>query len=221
MTSLPPWANGPFELLVHADGHLRSGEDFDRRIALISFDNAIEVAITTYLTLHPIQRGGRTYPKADIEQWLNNYHTKLDFLEAELAARGIPWLVDKSHIIWAHDHRNEQYHGGHKGTPEKSVLKIVRDAALWVFSALFDVGDAEAALNKAILDNAPPSVPSPNKDFDVAIDTQYGIIQVGEDSYYASELLFAIDYSSYCDLGGRLCSSVDEPTPGTEGEVQP
>jgi hypothetical protein len=170
MTSLPPWANGPFELLVHAEGHLRSGEDFDRRIALISFDNAIEVAITTYLTLHPIQRGGRTYPKADIEKWLNNYHTKLDFLEAELAARGISWLVDKSHIIWAHDHRNEQYHGGHKGTPEKSVLKIVRDAALWVFSALFDVGDAEAALNKAILDNAPPSVPSPNKDFDVAID---------------------------------------------------
>jgi hypothetical protein len=34
-------------------------------------------------------------------------------------------------------------------------------------------------------------------------------------------LLFAIDYTSYCDLGGRLCSSVDEPTPGTEGEVQP
>jgi hypothetical protein len=49
--SLPPWANGPFELLVHAEGHLRNGDDFDRRIALISFDNAIEVAITTYLTL--------------------------------------------------------------------------------------------------------------------------------------------------------------------------
>jgi hypothetical protein len=209
------------ELLVHAEGHLRSGEDFDRRIALISFDNAIEVAITTYLTLHPIQRGGRTYPKADVEKWLNNYHTKLDFLEAELAARSIPWLVDKSHIIWVHDHRNEQYHGGHKGTPEKSVLKIVRDAALWVFSILFDVSDAEVELNKVILDNASPAVPSPNKTFDVAIDAQYGIIQVGEDSYYVSELLFAVDYTAYCDLGGRLCSPVDESTPGTEGEVQP
>jgi hypothetical protein len=29
MTSLPPWANGPFELLVHAEGHLGYGEDFD------------------------------------------------------------------------------------------------------------------------------------------------------------------------------------------------
>lgn len=59
MTSMAPWATGTFELLVHAEGHLRGGEDFDRRIALISFDNAIEVAITTYLTLHPIQRGDR------------------------------------------------------------------------------------------------------------------------------------------------------------------
>ena len=113
MPTLPPWANGPLELLIHAEGHLRDGEDFDRRIALISFDNAIEVAITTYLTLNPIQRGGREYPRSDVEKWLNNYHTKLDFFEAEIVARGISWLVDKSHIIWTHDHRNEQYHEGH------------------------------------------------------------------------------------------------------------
>ena len=79
MTPLPPWANGPFELLVHAEGHLLGGEDFDRRIALISFDNAVEVAIATYLTLNPIQRGGRAYPRVDVDRWLNNYHTKLDF----------------------------------------------------------------------------------------------------------------------------------------------
>lgn len=220
MTHLTPWANGPFELLVHAEGHLRGGDDFDRRIALISFDNAIEVAITTYLTLNPIQRDGRTYPKADVEKWLNNYHTKLDFFEDEIAARGISWLVDKPYIIWAHDHRNEQYHGGHKGTPEKSILKIVRDAALWVFSILFDVSDAEAVLNKAILDNSPPAAPSREKPLDLAIDAQYGIIEVGEQSYYASELLFAVDYAAYRDLGGRLCTSGGESTPETDGEAQ-
>lgn len=219
MTPLPPWANGPFELLVHAEGHLRGGDDFDRRIALISFDNAIEVAITTYLTLNPIQRGGRTYPKVDVEKWLNNYHSRLDFLEVEITARGVSWLVDRSHIIWAHDHRNEQYHGGHKGTPEKAVLKIIRDAALWVFSVLFDASDAEAALHKAILDKAPPDAPSPEKTLDIAIDAQYGIIEVGEQSYYASELLFAVDYAAYRDLGGRLCTPVDESAPGTEGEA--
>lgn len=218
MTTLPPWANGPFELVVHAETHLRDGDDFDRRIALISFDNAIEVAIATYLTLNPIQRGGRTYQKVDVEKWLNNFHSKLDFLEAEVTARGISWQVDKSHIVWAHDHRNEQYHGGHKGTPEKNVLKIVRDAALWVFGMLFDVSNAESALDKAILDKAPIAAPSPDKKIDVAIDAQYGVVVIGEESYYASELLFAVDYAAYRDLGGRLCAASDESAQTTKAE---
>src|SRR4030042_1449345 len=99
MSDFPPWANGPFELILHAEGHLRKGEDFDRRIALISFDNSIEVSISTYLSLHPIQRGNRTYKNEDVEKWLNNYHTKLDFLEEELQKRSLPWEVEKSHII--------------------------------------------------------------------------------------------------------------------------
>jgi hypothetical protein len=218
MTPLPPWANGPFELLVHAEGHLLGGEDFDRRIALISFDNAVEVAIATYLTLNPIQRGGRTYPRVDVDRWLNNYHTKLDFLETELTARCLSWSVEKSHIIWAHDHRNEQYHGGQKGTPEKHVLKIVRDAALWVFSVLFEVTDVEAILAKSIMGSALPAPPAPDKKFDIAIDRKYEIVEIGEQSYYVSELLFAIDYAAYRDLGARLCgpgaSSEDEDTEG-------
>ncbi len=124
MTSLPPWANGPFELLLHAEGHLREGGDFDRRIALISFDNAIEVAIATYLTLNPIQRGGRHYSKSDVDKWLNNYHARLEFLEAELVRRGVAWSIDRSHIVWAHDHRNEQYHGGHKGPLKELCFRL-------------------------------------------------------------------------------------------------
>jgi hypothetical protein len=209
---LPPWANGPFELLVHAEGHLREGDDFDRRIALISFDNAIEAAITTYLTLHPIQRGGRSYTRSDVDKWLKDYHSKLDFLETEIATRGGSWHVDKAHILWAHDHRNEQYHGGHKGTPERNVLKIVRVAALWVFALLFDVLDADGALDQAILDKTPPSPPVHERNFDIAIDAEYGIIEVGEQGYYASELLFAVDHAAYRDLGERLCTRPDEST---------
>lgn len=195
----------------------KGGEDFDRRIALISFDNAIEVAITTYLTLNPIQRGGRTYRNADAERWLNNYHSKLEFLDSEIADRGLSWQVDKAHIIWAHDHRNEQYHGGHKGTPEKHVLKIVRDAALWVFGLLFDVNDVEVALNKAIIDRSPPATPTREKALDVAIDAQYGVVDVGEQSYYASELLFAVDYNAYRELGGRLSTSDPDTDPEANG----
>lgn len=217
---LPPWAIGPLELLVHAEGHLRGGDDFDRRIALISFDNAIEVAVATYLTLVPIQRGGRSYPKSDVEKWLNNYHTKLDFLEAEIAARAATWKIDKAHIIWAHDHRNEQYHGGLKGTPEKNVLKIVRDAALWVFGMLFEISDPEFALEQAILDKAPPAAASRDRKFDLAIDARYGIVEVGEQSYYASELLFSVDDDAYRDLGGRLCMSSEDSEVVSE-EKQP
>jgi len=204
VNDLHPWANGPFELLVHAETHLLGGEDFDRRIALISFDDAIEVAITTYLTLHPIQRDGRNYERADVTKWLHNYHTKLDFLEAELAARDAKWTVEKSYIVWVHDHRNEQYHGGQKGTPEKNVLKIIREAALWVFCFLFDVADVEALLAKAIADNLPPSTPERDEALDKAIDRRYPMIDVGEQSYYASELLYATDYAAYRDLGARL-----------------
>ena len=204
MITLPPWANGPFELMIHAESHLRGGDDFDRRISLISFDNSIEVAITTYLTLHPIQRGGRAYARNDIEQWMRNYHSKLEFFEKEIKSRDIGWLVEKSHIIWAHDYRNEQYHGGQKGIPEKNVLDIARTAAVWIFSVLFDVRDTEAALEKALLDQAPPDPPSREKKLDTAIDEQYGIVAVGEQDYYASELLFSVDYAAYRALGVEL-----------------
>lgn len=206
--------------MVHAEIHLRDGEDFDRRIALISFDNAIEVAISTYLSLKPILRGGHTYPSTDVERWMNNYHTKLEFLESELARRKLKWAVEKSHIIWAHDHRNEQYHGGQKGTPEKNVLKIIRDAALWIFSILFDVSDVESVLEKTLIDNAPPAAPSREKSLDVAIDSKYGVIEVGEQGYYTSELLFAVDYTAYRDLGSALCKPEGNVNYNDEEETQ-
>lgn len=217
--ALPPWVDGPFELLIHAEGHLRDGEDFDRRIALISFDNAIEVAIATYLTLNPIQRGNRPYAKTDVDRWMSNYHSKLDFIDEELRSRSLPWQVERSHIVFAHDHRNQQYHGGNKGIPEKRVLDIVRSAALWIFGLLFDIANAEAVLNTAIIERTPPPMPTPERLLDLAIDAHYGVIQVGEESYRASELLFAVDRDAYRDLGTRLDEEPDseEPNDGAQG----
>src|SRR3712207_2102596 len=107
---LRPWARGIFELILHGELHLRAGEDFDRRMAFISFDNAIEVAIGTYLNLSPIHRGNRTYRRADVDQWLQNYHTRLEFLEVECAQRGLLLVVSREEIVWYHDIRNDQYH---------------------------------------------------------------------------------------------------------------
>ena len=64
---------------------------------------------------------------------LENYHSRLDFLDAELVTRGTIWEVDRAHVVYVHQQRNKQYHGGNKGTPERSVLALARRTALWVF----------------------------------------------------------------------------------------
>lgn len=150
----------------------------------------------------------------DVEQWLNNYHTKLDFLAVELGKRALIWEVDRSHIIWCHDHRNEQYHGGNKGTPEKSVLALIRKAALWIFGILFEVPAAEKLLESTIAESAPPSLPQRNEAYDRAIDREYGMIDIGEQSFYTSEVLFTTDYAAYRETGTRLCQA----PPNVDGE---
>ena len=52
--SRKPWTDGPRELIQHALDHLVLGDDFDRRIAMVSIDNAVELTIKTYLGLPPI-----------------------------------------------------------------------------------------------------------------------------------------------------------------------
>jgi hypothetical protein len=210
MPKLPPWTDGPFELLVHAEMHLRSGEDFDRRLALISFDNAIEVAVTTFITLHPIQRGGKRYKKEDVEKWLENYHSRLDFLETELKAQGQEWIVERSHIVWAHAQRNEQYHAGNQGVPDKKCLGIAKEAALWVFGVLFGVANAEAELNAAVGKKLPSEPPKRDRSFDRAIDNEFGAIAIADCLYSASEVIFTLDYDAYREVGAELCQRVIE-----------
>lgn len=206
MSVLRPWAQGPFELLVHAEMHRRAGEDFDRRMALISFDNSIEVSITTYLTLNPIQRNGIQYQREDLTNWLKNYHTKLDFFASELERRSLSEEIEKSEIIWYHDHRNEQYHGGSRGVPESRVLDEIKKTSLWVFSVLFNVPEIEQVLDdhidqKELEDGIKPAH---DKDMDRLIDAEHGVIELAGRPYYVSEALFAIDPVAYRDVGAEI-----------------
>lgn len=204
MTPLPPWANGPFELLMHAEEHRKAGDDLDRRIALIGFDNAIEITIAAYLSLKPIQRGNRSYAAAEVDRWLTNYHTKLDFLDCELSGRKSLWIVDKAHILWCHDQRNEQYHGGNRGVPEKKVLEIARRAAIWVFGLLFDVSNVDERLAAGTMQAQSHPTPTRNPAYDSAIDGAIEPIDIGGQPYSASEILYSIDYEAYRNLGIEL-----------------
>jgi hypothetical protein len=190
--------------------HLRAGEDFDRRLALISFDNAIEVAVTTFLTLHPIQRNGKTYRCDDVEKWLANYHSRLDFLDTELKALGKEWAVERSYILWAHTQRNEQYHAGNQGVPDKRCLGIAKQAALWVFGMLFCVANPEAELNAAVAQKLPPAPPKRNEALDQAIDDEFGAIAIGACVYSASDVISALDHDAYQEIGTELCQRLTE-----------
>ena len=47
----PPWASGPGEILRHGLALLKNDSDTNRRLAMISIDNAVELMIKTYLGL--------------------------------------------------------------------------------------------------------------------------------------------------------------------------
>src|ERR1700755_1259629 len=150
--TIKPWAIGPFELLQHAEGHRLGPEDFDRRMALISFDNAIESSISTYLSLDPIQRGGRQYPREEIERWKASFHSKLAFLDQHASSVRAEIKPDRAEMVYYHRLRNELYHNGNGVVPAESNIRGVREAALRTFSLLFEC-DAESLLAAGIVKN--------------------------------------------------------------------
>lgn len=132
-----PWARGPFELIKHADGHLTGGSDTDRRIALIGFDNAIEVCIDVFIKLHPKLRGGLELQNEDVARATRNYHTKIEWLDKYADEKQLKLDFSIEEIVWYHSLRNELYHSGNGMVPEMHVLEAARSAAIAVFTTLF------------------------------------------------------------------------------------
>lgn len=204
VNDLKPWAYGPFDLLVHAELHRQGTEDFDRRIALISYDNAIEVAITVYLTLNPIQRQGCTYPKDDVEKALNNYHTKIEFFILEIQKRNCTVECDQAEIVWYHEVRNNQYHGGAATIPQERELDGIRKAAIWIFSTLFDTPNAEDLIAARVRQSTNQDIPKRSEKYDKLIDAKYGMCEIAGEPHYTSEALYSIDPVVYSETGSEL-----------------
>ena len=116
-----------------------AGDDgTDRRLALIGFDNAIEIAVDAFIGLHPRLRGGRVITVLEREKALRNFHTRLEFVEAYVNDTGGDESFDPAVIIWYHQKRNELYHSGNGLIPDSYVVEGARDAARTVFRILFD-----------------------------------------------------------------------------------
>ncbi|MCA8412834.1 MAG: hypothetical protein QJR04_20580 [Burkholderia multivorans] len=175
--TLKPWAQTPFELLRHAEEHLRSGTDFDRRIAMVGFDNSIEVSVITYLSLNPIQRGNRPFAREAVANWNRNFHTKLEFLEAHAQDLGVPMEVERAWLVFYHELRNDLYHAGNGLVPAEEHLRGIRRGAIWAFSLLFEC-DGEALLDAYLSEaEAPASPPEPTERTAVAMSDATTFLQ--------------------------------------------
>jgi len=192
--------------------HYRQDEDFDRRIAMIGFDNAIEFAIATYLTLKPIHRGGKSYEGNKVTTWLARYETRIDFFFEECQNRSVVVVAQKEEVIWVHNLRNEQYHGGGPSYPGKKDLDAARAFALQVFSVLFNEPDIEGLLTSH--QSGTSALPPRTDDDDRAIDDSHGLVDLCGRKEYSSDVLYAYDPVRYRSvaLSLRTASTQEETT---------
>lgn len=104
------WSSGPKELLYHAFEHMAKGQPFDFRIAMISIDNAVELAIKTYLTLPKRARGTEGPTLKRFQEASNSFSHLINLLE-EYAKHKLSG-IDLGEIEVYHRSRNTLYHDG-------------------------------------------------------------------------------------------------------------
>ncbi len=131
-----PWAEGPKELLQHAVDHISHSGDFDRRIAMISIDNAVELMIKTYLGLPKRATKGKGPTRKELEEANNSFPGLLDLLEkyADKKLTG----VSLDEIEWYHRIRNQLYHSGNGITVEIARVQTYLTLAKTLFQNLFE-----------------------------------------------------------------------------------
>lgn len=131
-----PWVDRPRELLQHSIDHLVSGSDFDKRIAMIGIDNAVELSIKTYLGLPNRARGSKGGPtRKELGEVENSYPALLDILEKYDSDKIIGIELDD--IEWYHRIRNQLYHSGNGITVESTKVETYFEIALHLFENLF------------------------------------------------------------------------------------
>ncbi len=129
-----PWASGPGEILRHGIELLRHDTDTNRRLAMISIDNAVELMMKTFLGL-PRRISGLNIPRKQFQEIAESFPALLDALEQHASDRLEG--VDLGTIEWYHRLRNELYHQGNGLTVERDKVEIYAELANILFNNLF------------------------------------------------------------------------------------
>lgn len=132
-----PWTDGPRELIQHAVDHLANGGDFDRRIAMISIDNAVELMIKTYLGLPKRARAAHGPGRKELEAASESFPALLDLLQNFAADKIVGLSLDD--IEWYHRIRNQLYHSGNGITVERGKVETYLQLSVTLFESLFGV----------------------------------------------------------------------------------
>ena len=131
-----PWASGPGEILKHSLELLETDSDVNRRLAMISVDNSVELMIKTYLGL-PKRITGLNISRKELEQIKNSFPSLLNGLETH-AKSNVLIGINLGEIEWFHRLRNELYHDGNGFTVEREKVEIYAELAKLLFKNLFD-----------------------------------------------------------------------------------
>jgi len=129
-----PWASGPGEILRHGISLLKNDSDINRRLAMISIDNAVELMIKTYLGL-PFRITGLRIPRKEFQNISESFPQLLDALEKYASDKIIG--INLGEIEWYHRLRNELYHQGNGLTVEKDKINVYAELANLLFENLF------------------------------------------------------------------------------------
>jgi len=140
------WASGAVELFNHAYTHMHENSAFDKRIAFISVDNAVELIIKTYLKLPKKFFSGSKPSRTEIEQAANSFTEYLDLItkynDGKLSG------IDPGDIEHYHRIRNQLYHDGTGLSVDEEYLKAYFTVGILMLKKLFDV-DFNKPLNES------------------------------------------------------------------------
>jgi len=133
---IQPWASGPAEILRHGLELLNNDSDTNRRLAMISIDNAVELMIKTYLSL-PRRITKLDISRKQFSEIFESFPKILDALEKH-ASEKIEG-INLGEIEWYHRLRNELYHQGNGLTVERDKIEIYAELAKILFKNLFGI----------------------------------------------------------------------------------
>jgi uncharacterized protein YutE (UPF0331/DUF86 family) len=144
----PPWASGPAEILKHGLELLKKDSDANRRLAMISIDNAVELTIKTYLGL-PRRITGLKISRSEYQEFAEVFPKLLDALEKHASDK--LGGVDLGEIEWYHRLRNQLYHQGNSLTVERDKVQVYAELANVLFANLFGFRLVEPQQNETAL----------------------------------------------------------------------